>query len=101
MEYIYVGQSPDTKYQLYNRFDLIPYYNLRSGGSYHVCFARLLEVSYPNYLRLCRDEFGASLMGKDFLYICPKWDEPSGAEPLAKMLNERLNLALRLKEKKE
>jgi hypothetical protein len=100
MDYIYVDQSPDTKYQLYNYFDQIPYYNLKSGGSYHVSYARLLGISYPNYLRLCRDEFGATLIGKDWLYICPKWDNPEGAKPLARMLNARLNLALKMKQEK-
>lgn len=37
-------------------------------GSYAILAARLLNLSYPNYLRMCRDIYGAEIIGKGHLY---------------------------------
>lgn len=38
-------------------------------GSYGVFYCRLLNITYPNYLRYCRDHLGAKLVGKHSTYI--------------------------------
>ena len=38
-------------------------------GSYNVIFSRILNMSYPTFLRFCRDMCGAELIGKNSLYV--------------------------------
>ena len=39
---------------------------ISTKGSFNVICARLFNISYANYLRLCRDELDAIIVGKDY-----------------------------------
>lgn len=56
------------------------------GGSFNILPARILNLSYPDYLRLCRGQFGADLCGKQG-YSYPLFTKENG-DRLIKILNK-------------
>ena len=58
------------------------------NGSYTVLAARFMGISWPNWLRLCRNN-GAQLYGKNSLYTTAIWKEPN--QHFLSTLNERVN----------
>lgn len=63
-------------------------------GSYNVLMARLFNLSYAEFLRMCRDLFGADLRGKGSLYVVPYFDKTPELLALVRNLNVRANLVL-------
>lgn len=62
-------------------------------GSLGVFKARIMNLSFANFLRLCRDVYGADLRGNTgFPY--PVWQNKEDCELLAKELNKRLKQIL-------
>lgn len=59
-------------------------------GSYNVFAARLLNLSYAQYLRYCRDRVGAELVGKNKKYVVALFDLTKEAQMLVKLLNSRM-----------
>lgn len=57
-------------------------------GSYNLLCARTLNISYPDYLRLCRDEYGARLVGKNKMYPIAIFPTKDNSQKLADLLNE-------------
>ena len=92
MKYFFLEESP---YQ--------PGYNLISidedkvhigatWGSRNVFLARVMNLSWANFLRLCRDKYGAKLIGKNCIYVVPYFPKDSnGGQELCKELNKRMN----------
>lgn len=79
-DYSFIGFNSD------GLFDGDPTYLFTS--SYHVLGARLLGVSYPDFLRFCQSK-GAKLRGKSG-YCYPVWDRKksqAGLLEIIKMLN--------------
>ena len=69
-KYFYLQRNPvyQDKYEIY--FDYpVKYFPKGTDGSYNVFIARLLGLSYPDYLRWARDRLGAELVGKNKRYI--------------------------------
>lgn len=64
------------------------------GGSYNVFPARLYGLSYANYLRLCRDEYGAKLRGKNTRYPLAFFDNEKQIDLIISDLNARANLVM-------
>lgn len=65
-------------------------------GSYGIFQARLLNMNYCTYLRMCRDCYGAILAGKEgYPYYFFKKENRNNANRLISLLNERLELALK------
>ena len=62
--------------------------NVYTKGSFAVLGARVLGISWPNYLRLCRDEFSAEIIGKGSSYPVAYFTK-EGAIKLVALLNER------------
>lgn len=60
-------------------------------GSYHVLEARLMMLSWSDYLRLCRDVYGGELIGKGQLFVVPYFSDKNKARPLLNELNKRIN----------
>ena len=58
-------------------------------GSCNCVPAKLMMLSYANYLRLCRDIYGAELQGKNTKYPIALFKDKKNAEALAKELNCR------------
>lgn len=67
-------------------------------GSYGVIAARALNLSYPDYLRYCRDRLGAKLIGKHTLYVVPYFDNTPEVQLFIKLLNRRLEYVMNLLE---
>ena len=73
-----------------------------TSGSRNVFMARLMGFSWANFLRLCRDNYGAKLMGKNSVYVVPYFPKgQNGGEELCKELNKRMDFIFNnLKEEK-
>lgn len=58
-------------------------------GSYNVICARLFNLSYIDYLRMCRDCFGAEIIGKNSLYPVAYFKRSNELTALVELLNAR------------
>ena len=90
--YFYLQNSPvfQDKYEIY--FDCpTKYFPNGTDGSYDVFIARLLNLSYPDYLRYARDRLGAELVGKNkrSIKVLFNYDNPT-VQIFIKMLNKRM-----------
>ena len=63
-------------------------------GSFAVICARLFNLDYPDYLRMCRDCFGAELIGKGTNYPIAYFKRSKELDALVDLLNARANLVL-------
>lgn len=63
-------------------------------GSFNVIQARLFGLTYANYLRMCRDIYGAEIVGKNSGYPYAIFKFSKGLEDLIEQLNARANLVL-------
>lgn len=79
-----IEDTPDNKYMVKIHFDA---YSVRTEGSYNVIAAHLLGIKYSDYLRLCRDEFGATLSGKNSMYVVAKFKQREDCRKLVDFLN--------------
>ena len=76
------------------RADLDKFYLKSTNGSFNVIGARLMGLTYANYLRMCRDIYGAEIIGKGSLYPYPVFKFSKELEDLIEQLNARANLVL-------
>ena len=95
MSYFKIDESPYNpgKCMIRPNFDKLPLYS--TNGSYNVLMARIMGITYANYLRLCRDEYGAEIIGKGSLYPVPYFTEISRVKELVKELDKRVIQFLR------
>ena len=84
--------SQPGKYMI--RADLEKFHLNFTEGSYNVIGARLMGLTYAQYLRMCRDIYGAEIIGKGSLYPYPVFKLSKGLEDLIEQLNARANLVL-------
>lgn len=63
-------------------------------GSYNIIAARLLNLSYAQYLRFCRDICGAEIIGKGHKYPMAYFKKDGRSSILVRLLNNRANLIL-------
>ena len=61
-----------------------------TSGSYNVFIARVLNLSYADYLRYSRDRLGAELVGKQSRYVVAYYDKNQTTEAFVKLLNKRM-----------
>lgn len=98
-QFFFLDDSPLYKNKYVIRFnvdlDLFPH---GTTGSYNVFFARLLNLSYAEYLRYCRDKLGAELVGKGSRYMVPYFDDTAEVKLLIKLLNVRMNYIINERE---
>lgn len=74
----------------------LPLYGTK--GSYGLLAARLLNLSYANYLRMCRDLYGAEIIGKNTMYPIALFDNGSEKlKELVNLLNKRTECVLKNK----
>lgn len=66
----------------------------KCNGSLHILQARLLHLSYPSYLRMCRDLYDGEIIGKNIKYPTVYFTDIKKVDKLIKELNNRLNLLL-------
>lgn len=70
------------------------FYLNSTEGSFSVIAARLFGLSYPDYLRMCRDCFGAEIIGKGSFYPVAYFKRSEGLTMLLEQLNARANFVL-------
>ena len=63
-------------------------------GSFNVICARLFGITYPEFLRMCRDYFGAEIIGKNSLYPIAYFKLSQELQDLLDQLNARANFVL-------
>lgn len=76
------------------RVDLDKFHLDYTEGSYNVICARLMGLSYPDYLRMCRDCFGAEIIGRGSMYPVAVFKLTKQLTDLIDGLNARANLVL-------
>lgn len=86
--------SDDKAYSIQITEEFLDKYNISTSGSYGVLPSRLLELSYANYLRFCRDILGATLYGKGHKYITVHFKNDSATRQFIRLLNARMELVL-------
>ena len=90
-KYFYLDESPvyKNKYIIKLNHDkfLFP---TGTSGSYNVFIARVLNLSYADYLRYSRDRLGAELIGKQSRYVMAYYDKNQATEAFIKLLNKRM-----------
>lgn len=60
-------------------------------GSYNLAAARVLGISYADSLRLMRDSFGATIIGKNTKYPYAVFKRSNEVNKLLELLNKRAN----------
>ena len=63
-------------------------------GSYNIIGARLMGLTYAQYLRMCRDVYGAEIIGKGTKYPIAYFKRSDKLEALIEQLNARANFVL-------
>ena len=98
-KYFYLHSHPayQDKYSIYFNFPE-KYFPKGTSGSYDVFIARLLGLSYPDYLRWARDRLGAELIGKNKKYVTVLFDNNETVQTLVKILNLRLEFIINERE---
>lgn len=65
-----------------------------TDGSFNVICARLMGLTYAQYLRMCRDCFSAEIIGKGSMYPVAYFKLSQELMDLIEQLNARANLVL-------
>lgn len=65
-----------------------------TDGSFNIICARLMGLTYAQYLRMCRDCFGAEIIGKGSIYPVAYFKFSEKLVDLVENLNARANLVL-------
>jgi hypothetical protein len=83
-----------------NKFMISPNYEALhlkgTTGSYNILPARLMELSYAQYLIMCRELFGAELIGKGTLYVYPLFERNDLTYQFLKLLNSRADYIIKV-----
>ena len=90
----YRDECPNQPGKYLIRTDLDKFHLERTEGSFNIIGARLMGLTYAQYLRMCRDEFGAEIIGKGSYYPYPVFKLSQGLNDLIDQLNARANLVL-------
>ena len=84
--------SQPGKYMI--RADFDKFHLNSTDGTFNVIGARLMGLTYADYLRMCRDVYGAEIIGKGSMYPYPVFKLSQGLVDLIEELNARANLVL-------
>lgn len=68
-------------------------------GSLHMIQSALFNMDYADYLRMERDVYGATLVGKNSLFPISYYTDKERAQKLVDELNKRITIALKEREK--
>ena len=95
IEYFTLEESPyrPGKYTIRINFDKFPS-QLSTSGSFNILPARLLNLSYAQYLRFCRDIVGGEIVGKKTVYPIAYFDKTMTTNAFIRLLNSRMNLVV-------
>ena len=97
-KYFYLEESANQpgKFLVKIDFDQLP--PMTTTGSYNLLPAHLLGISYAEYLRFCRDELGAEIIGKKNMYPVAYFPDKKWAVSLIQNLNTRMAIIEKEKE---
>lgn len=80
------------------RYVIVPNWSefpqMSTAGSFNILCARLLNLSYADYLRFCRDICGAQLIGKNWEYPVAYFEKSNESRELVNLLNSIMNLVM-------
>lgn len=95
VEYFVLEESPSRpgKYTIRLNFDKFPS-QLSTSGSFNLLPARLLNLSYAQYLRFCRDIVGGEIVGKNTIYPVVYFNKTMTTNAFVRLLNSRMNLVV-------
>ena len=95
IEYFYLEESPyrPGKYTIRINHDLFPT-RMRTSGSFNILAARLMNLSYAQFLRFCRDIVGGEIVGKGHLYPVAYFNKTITVNAFVRLLNSRMNLVV-------
>ena len=79
-------------YVLEINFSELPQMN--TTGSYSILPARLMNISYPQYIRMCRDVLGAEVIGKNKAYPIVYFKKNLNTSAFIRLLNGRMYCVL-------
>lgn len=101
MNYFYLDESPSNvgKYMIRLNFTKLPASHTK--GSYNILLARMLGLTYAEFLRYCRDFYGAEIIGKGTYYPVPYFSKDSNVNSLIKLLNENATKVFKVKKENE
>ena len=60
-----------------------------TNGSFNIICARVMGLSYANYLRMCRDRYDADIIGKGCKYPVAFFEKNKKADELVSILNSK------------
>lgn len=94
-KYFYLDDTPicKDKYVIRMNHELFPF-PTGITGSYNVLIARLLNLSYADYLRYARDRLGAELIGKGEKYVMAYYNNTETVKQFIKLLNKRMEYVI-------
>lgn len=72
--------------------EIIPMFTAQIHGAPATLASRLLGLSFPQYLRYCRDILEAEVIGRKKLYPVVYFKKTPAATQLVKLLNSRMEL---------
>lgn len=90
----YRDECPNQHGKYMIRADLDKFYLEHTEGSFNIIGARLMGLTYAQYLRMCRDCFGAEIIGKGSMYPVAYFKFSEKLKDLIESLNARANLVL-------
>lgn len=90
----YKEESPYHPGKYLIKADLDKFHLVSTTGSFNVIQARLFGLTYATYLRMCRDCFGAEIIGKNSTYPVAYFKQSNELNALIKALNTRANFIL-------
>lgn len=88
-KYFYIDESPYFPGKFVIRIKHEQFFLNGFKGSCNCIPAKLMMLSYANYLRMCRDIYGAELYGKNTKYPIALFKDKKQVEALVKELNTR------------
>lgn len=94
MKHLYLDENPyyEGTYLLFFKSNEFGWGTI--PGHVGILGARLLQISYPDYLRYCRDNYGAKIVGKKDKVPYLVFTDKKLAEKLCKELDSRLDIIL-------
>ena len=95
MKYVRFVESPLNKFKKILQFDFNELPLKHTKGSYAVLGARLMGLSWPDYLRMCRDVFGAEIIGKHTMYPVIYFTEDRLTHEFEGLLEKRIEIMLK------
>lgn len=89
MEIFFCEESKNNKYLVKVRLDKVDFFTPLIRGSWSVFCARVMGLHFADYLRYCRDNFGAEIIGKGSKYPVAFFPLKENANKLVDILNDR------------